>query len=404
MTREEFERFREFVNNNEGEAWERSQELRQRFETSYENLFANLRIETIGQARAMALRVVRKTLGVLDGVVDMSRVDLGHGIGHVARDYLHAQVLSQKLVIDPKQAYIGIIAGCLHDILGCTLVERYSESKRVVRHAEASGLLFHKISKKIDLDPNEALLVYYAIAAHTHYLKPSEIVCSDGVMRVVVPYQDTDKESKPIMAVFLTRWIDRLDINGPCFIGRHFLTTVDDHEDFAAGNFYNVNFQGCMRPLLRIEEEIKKDPSGRTTREHLATLARSQNNDSPYGRFDYGGMVVIRDAYKAKLFRIIEAFVSPIVLTDLDERILLSQWANWLFLKIEPSESARIGSVKLQEKFQALPVETKQAWFGAMKTTFREFNEWSVEMKFAISDLPESEFVLPVIGDVRKVL
>ena len=400
----EFQKIRDFVNLDEAGAWNETQNLRQKYEESYENLFANLPIESIEQAKFKSFEVISKTLNALEKVMDFSEVDPGHGLGHLVRDYLHAVVLAEGSKMDPKQAYIGIVGGVLHDILGCTLVKRYSESGRAVRHAEAGGLLFQEISKGIGIDQDEALLIYYAIAAHTHYLKPSKVKCSDGTEREIQPYRDTNNEGKPIMSVLLTRWADRFDVNGPCFIGRHFLTLAEEHKDFGAGEYYLIKFFDHMRPLLRNEEEIKADPKGRTMREHLAMFIKSQSNDSPYGKFDYGKMVEMRDAYKARAFRIIDSFDTPIKLSPEEEVLLLSKWTSWLSEKIEPSDVGSYASEKLKELFFSLPQETKNAWFSAMETTLKEYDEWANEMMKVISKFPEEKLVLPILGDIRKII
>lgn len=400
----EFQKIRDFVNLDEAGAWNETQKLRQKYEKSFESIFARLPIESIEQAKLKSFEVISKTLNALEKVLNFNEVDPGHGLGHFVRDYLHAVVLAEKLEMDPKQAYIGIIGGVLHDILGCALIKRYSEHGRAVRHAEAGGLLFQKISKEVGINQDEALLVYYAIAAHTHYLKPSKVKCSDGTEREIQPYRDTNNEGNPIMSVLLTRWADRFDVNGPCFVGRHFLTMVEEHKDFGAGEHYLVKFFDHMRPLLRSEDEIKDDPKGRTMREHLAMYIKSQSNNSPYGQFDYGKMAEMRDSYKARVLRIIESFNTPIELSPKEEVLLLSQWTSWLSEKIEPSESARSGSDKLREMFFSLPQETKDAWFSVMKTTLKEYDEWADEMTEILSKFSEEKLILPVLGDIRKII
>lgn len=131
--------------------------------------------------------------------MDLGTVDPGHGIGHLARDYLHAVVLAGNTQMDPRHAYIGMVGGALHDILGCTLMPRYEESRRAVRHAEAGGYLFHKIHRIIDTPPEDALLIHYAIAAHTNSGLRSSIKCRDGVSRDLSPYIDSDGEGSPIL-------------------------------------------------------------------------------------------------------------------------------------------------------------------------------------------------------------
>jgi len=139
-------------------------------------------------------------------------------------------------------------------------------------------------------------------------------------------------------------------------------------------------------------------------REHLMMYMKSQTNDSPYGRFDHGKMVDIREAYRERVFRIIESFDSPISLSADEEKELIVEWGKWLSEKIEPSEATEKGLVVLRNRFSTLPQETKEAWFSAMKTTLKEYEEWAQEMREAISELSEEELELPVIGDVRKII
>lgn len=149
----------------------------------------------------------------------------------------------------------------------------------------------------------------------------------------------------------MTKWADRFDANGPCFIGRHFLTLVDDHQDQWAGK-NTIQFSPHMRPLLRSEEEIAKDSvHGRTMREHVMKFLQSHSNSSSHGRFDYGGMAAMREAYKARGLRIVASFDTPIVLSLGEESSLLDAWFTWLSEKIEPSESAKRACEKLRIMF-----------------------------------------------------
>lgn len=404
MKKSEFEKIRDFIVSNEPEAWEKSQELRRSYEQSYEELFAALPVRSIEQAKERSFEVIYKTLETLDGIIDLGQVSPGHGLGHLTRDYLHASLLADKLDLDPGQAYVGIVGGVLHDFLGCSLIDRYCESGRVVRHAEAGGLLFMEIAKSIGISHNEALLIFYALAAHTHYLKPSKVMCGDGVERETSPYLDIDANGNPIMSVHLTRWSDRSDANGPCFIGRHYLTIAHEHKDYATEGHYLVAFAEHMRPLLRDDAEIKSDPKGRTLREHLMMFAGSQSNDSPYGRFDYGAMVTMRDEYKERFLRIIAAFDKPLELSSDEEEELLSRWTAWLSQKIEPSQLALETAQELRQRFSLLPPEIKQAWFGAMKVTLEEYAGWAEEMLADLTVFPEAKLILPALGDVRKII
>ena len=390
MTQEKFQEFKEFVNNNEGEAWEKAEANREKFESSYEELFANLEIESTEEAREKAFAVIEKTLNHLENVLDLENIEPGHGIGHLSRDYIYATILSNDKNIDPKQAYIGTIAGVLHDILGCNVVNRYDEGKRVVRHGEAGGLLFQEISKNIDVSEDEALLVYYAIAGHPHYLKTSTVKCADGKERETKPYMDIDEAGNPIMAMWLTRWSDRLDVNGPNFVGRHFLTLFEEHEDYGdKEGFYSIKFSDQVRPLLRNNDDIKADPHGKTMREHFNMFATSQNNNSEFGKFDDEAMIELRDFNKESLFKIIDAFELKNDFSKLEGGELLKQWTNWMINNVEPTLSGKNAIEKIMKDFAKLPEETKQIWYNVIKITLAEYDKWCQEMRRKIENLPE---------------
>jgi|GEM_PF-1368728 len=401
-----FNETRELVNNNEAKAWDWAQGLRDEFEESHDELFEKIEIETIEQAQEKGCQVIKDMLEALEGVIDLSKIEAAHGIGHFARDYIHSIILAAKSGMDPRQAYVGIVAGSLHDILGCALIERYAEKGRAVRHAEAGALLFSEISKIIGVDPDEARVISYLIAAHTRYPETRKVECSDGVGREVRPYKETDKEGNPIMSLVLARWADRFDVNGPCFVGRHFLTLAKEHYDYAsdAGKFYRVGFDAAMRPLLRSKEEIAGDPLEKTMREHLQTYADSQSNNSPYGKFDYGEMAEMRDAYKERLLKIIKSFDSPVHLSREEGSLLLDEWTRWLSKNIEPSKAGIAAAGQLREMFLSLPQETKEKWFSVMRTTLREYDGWSQEMLEKMSEFSEEIMDIPLVGNIRNIV
>lgn len=224
----------------------------------------------------------------------------------------------------------------------------------MVRHAEAGAYLFHKMSHIIDVPQEESTLICYAIAAHTNSQVISVTSGRDGIERKIYPYIDRDRNKNPLMSVILPRWVDRLDANGPCFIGRHFLTMAEDHHDHWVGDSL-ITFTHHMRPLLRDEEEIKSDPHGATLREHVMRFLSSHSNSSFYGRFDFGEMVTLRDAYKERTLRIMAAFDTPLMLSIEEESILLDEWTEWLSHNIEPCEAGKNAAEKLRNKFLELP-------------------------------------------------
>lgn len=382
ISQQDFDTFSEKIKNNESEVWAEVLDNRSVFEQNYKEMFEKIDISSTNEAREKAFSVVNRALDYLKNILNLENFDPGHGIGHMKRDIDYATILSADKKINPKHLYIGIIAGCLHDILGCSILERYDEKNRSVRHAEVGGLLYKHISKNININDNEALLVFYAISAHTHFLKEMPVTCSDDVEREIKPYVDTDDNNEPIMAIWLTRWIDRLDASGPCFVGRHFLTQYEKHHDYSAEHgFFPIEFKAHMRPILRDSNEIGNDQGGQTMLEHLNMFAGSQNNNSPFGLHDQGKMIELRDYNRDSLLRIIDAYKNEKDLSNLDEKVLLLKWFTFLKEKIEPSLPGSIASERLEKMFEKLPVSTKKIWFNIFDVTMNEYDEWENMMK-----------------------
>ncbi len=417
-----FEEVKNFVND-EKSSWPEVQRLRRIFENAHHRMFDELPIFSKEQTITGAISIVKKILFKLaENGVDFNQVEPGHGIGHLIRDYLHSLRLAKDLMVDPRQLYIGIVGGVFHDMLGCVLVPRYQESKRVVRHAEAGAIHYYVLAEELGLSEAEKVLGFYSMAAHTHYLKAQAVNCSDGLTREIRAYHDLvcfpasqeaylDASSKdfgcaPIMAIWLTRWADRLDVNGPAFVGRHYLTLSEEHEDFAkdSQSFYSVKFADHMRPLLRSNEEIKATGGNRTMREHMNMFANSQNNQSPYGKYDYGVMVDMRDSYKEMLFRIIASFDESAEFTEDEKSKLLDSWTHWLGSNIEPTQLGKKTAQNLKNMFLALDDEIKNPWCRAFAATLREYKLWVGQTLEALKYFPEDYLNLPVIGDIRKVV
>lgn len=400
MTQGEFEKFREFMTTQEGLAWTAHLNVRQLVEESYTEIFESVEVDSPDAAMKKASIVVNNILRIMSGVINVDIIDAGHGIGHLSRDYLHALLLSAEKM-DPRHLYIGMVAGILHDVLGCSVVDRYDDRRRAIKHAEVGALLWSRLAAEMRLDPIESSLIYYGVAAHTHLLRETKIACSDGVERTLMPYVDEDA-SGPRLMFWLPRQIDRLDANGPCFIARHYLTLARDHSDLdSSGGYYKIRFEAHMRPLLRTEEEIRADPEGRTLREHLMMYANSQNDSSPYGKYDGEVMRRMRDSYKTRLLKVIESFDDTSHwCSKVDERTA-ERWSEWLATKIESSTSGRMAVKTLEERFSALPKEIQKPWFNAMATTLTQYQEWREETQDLLSGIPESALAAPLVGNIR---
>lgn len=318
-----------------------------------------------------------------DAGVRFRMTDPGHGPGHMARDAANAVSLLSKIEADPRHIFIGLMAGVLHDV-GCALVDRYADKTRAIRHAEVGAILIDNVlclnHSTIELSQAERQLICYAIAAHTHYLKPVDVPCSDGQVRTIEPYVDLDKDGKPLYFVWFPRWIDRLDCVGPGFVARHYLTLAKPHADYAGEKgFVDTSFEKDMTP--KFQEECGQ----RTMLDHLRMFSNSQTNDSPYGKWDYGRMIELRDRAKNKTDEAIHAvrYSSTIILSGEDVEEISAGWHRFLAEKIEPTGKGAAAADELQIMFENLPLETKQAWCNGFRVIMQQYKEWKNEVLLA---------------------
>jgi len=188
--------------------------IRALVEPRFTELINQVRAKDRQDALDRAVAILHEVMGSLSEFIDLKNCDAGHGVGHIVADYANGLRLFSKLEIDPKVTFIGLLGGVLHDI-GCAVIKRYDESSRVVRHAEVGGLLADDVLQGTGLNKGERLLVVYSVMAHTHYLKPQTVG-----EHVIIPYLDLLPSGDPFYPVWVTRWVDRLDCNGPRFPAR----------------------------------------------------------------------------------------------------------------------------------------------------------------------------------------
>ena len=199
----------------------------------------------------------------------------------------------------------------------------------------------------------------------------------DGIERTLPPYQDTDEEGKPVMGVWLPRWIDRLDCNGSAFLGRHFLTLVNPRDEFDGEKFYQTDIVSALNPLLRPEVEIKvAGAHPLTMREHLRRYARTQSNNSPYGKHDNGTMQSLRDTNTTALNAIIGAVDRDALLGSSDIEHILGRWTTFLSGNVEPSMLGRHAAEKMRSKFGELDESTRRAWASGFDQALETYRVW----------------------------
>jgi hypothetical protein len=322
--------------------------------------------------------------------------DAGHGPGHMARDYVHALRLALDDQVSVTDVVSGIIGGALHD-LGTSFVDRYDDRNRALRHAEVSALVVQAAFARsgILMEP-EIDQVAYGIAAHTNFLKAQTVTCRDGEERTVEPYIDT-VDGSPIISVWLPRWADRLDCNGPCFVARHYLTLCRDHFDYSQDGFYQVTYAGHLQTAVP-----EGYPGPCTMVDHLQRFASSQTNDSPYGRHDFGVMVQLRDAYKASLEHIIQQVRQP---TDVNVERIHRAWTGFLGATIEPSPTGKLAAHDLALAFNTLEPAVQNAWACGFRATMSEYLVWADRNLAFLSRLPGKFLQVPgLCTDIRELI
>jgi len=389
----------------EAAAWEEVQRLRRDFNPE---LLKDIRINSRGEAVERATEVIQRLLTDLkDYNLNFPQISPGHGSGHLTRDFVNARILFRNLEADPRDAFVGFVGGSLHDI-GCVIISRYEESTRAVRHAEAGALFArHLLENQKDLSDLERTAIAYSIAAHTHYRGESEVKCDDGETRIVKPYMELDKNGKPVWPVCFTRWVDRLDCNGPAYLGRHYLTLAEEHKDFDGLTHFDVRFAHHMTPLLRHSKDQVDDKGVRnqTMSEHMKMFADSQTNESPYGKYDYGFMVQLRDGSKDMLNRIVHVTQVPTIFNPEREREIREVWRKFLYGNVEPSMLGLVTSGTLDGMFGELEDKTRYAWCSAFLTTIYEYSRWAEErLKYIEGQDSRSYSFKPITDDVREVI
>lgn len=348
-----------------------------------------------------AVEAINKAICALNQIIpvfvrngaDLENSDPGHGVGHVLRDYLNGLAVMNSLKCNPAYLVPGFIAGVLHDF-GCAMVPRYDDPKRAVRHAEVGGLMLADVFKECNCGLSEAeqLVSVYSVMAHTHYLRPAIVSYEDGSTREISPYSDMLTPDEPFLPIWLPRWVDRLDCNGPCYPGRHFLTLAEEKMDFDGKDFHSQDFFKQMRP-------VSKETAGHPTMlSHMQMFCGSQTNQSPYGKYDFGSMVKIRDMYCDWLNEIIQSVTQPLSA----EENTLFVWTEFLKKNCEPSTRGKNTADKLYKMFRTLAPEMK-GWNNGFKTSMRLYIAWYEEMNKQLMKMPSDWQIFPgnLIGDAR---
>jgi len=304
----------------------------------------------------------------------------GHGFGHTFRAFLNGCLaVENDTDYDPRDLFIGLIAGTLHDI-GCLLVQRYEEKNVAIHHAEAGAIMVYRAWKthKVSLTKEEISLVCYAIAGHVYYRKDLNVSLNDKTPVIVKPYIGHFQNGEPMSFFWITRWIDRFDTAGPGFIGRHFLTLVESHSDYdhKKEEFFEVEFEKHLKPIMDDSTMIK----------HVDSFAKNQLDSEIVGIFGKGSFARLRDNQITFNNIIVNAVLHPKQLSNLEE--IEKKWEKFLGDKIEPTYLGKKTAAALMEKYKKLPYETRLAWNNGFIVCMETYEEWGDYIKDGLKIYP----------------
>lgn len=354
------------------------------------------------EAMMLGVGAVNAILPIILKYGDVDRAESAHGPGHWLRDLANTLQIANDEIVPVGHVVSVVVAGTLHDI-GTMFVDRFSEKERVVRHAEVGALAVYAAAVESKTSRGEnAHLASYIIAAHTNYMRPMVVMCKDGHRRTTEPYPDMT-DNKPFLPVWAVRWADRLDLVGPCMVGRQLFTLWRDHDDFSPEDgYFAKSFVPFMRPFIRSDGEIKEASGERTLLEFLDMLARSQTSDSPYGKHDAGVMVALRDANKESLEHVIWSVLHP---QGVDVERILKAWTLFLGTNVGPTRAGRMAAHDLGFRFRNLDPDVRRAWACGFRTTMCEYLLWADRTLAFLNRMPaECLQLCGLFPDIRDAI
>ncbi len=363
----------------------------------------------INISKLAELLIVKKFVKSLtDAGFNLKFLPLGHDFGHLLRDSIHAILAGQdkKILngIDTLDLFAGSFGGSFHDvglilhefieltqkIFGFIPISRYEEKNNYMRHAEYMVYLIDKFLDLSSLNLSSIdeeylkLAIKYAVAAHTNYLTSFTV---DG--KILNPYKSTWQDGSPIWFVILTRWCDRMDCIGPYFTIRHFTTLLYHKEkkttDYSMINgkrvFCDIDFKNHMYPF---KPKNKEQKSQATMRSHLEMFLNSQNNETPYGKDDILGsiMVSMREYYKDLGWEIINALDST---EDVNPKFNSRNLFNLIKKVSRHPKDDQIW--ELVNEFENLPNESKIPWRRAFRVIRKQISNLAISKRKEAEDL-----------------
>lgn len=296
---------------------------------------------------------------------DIKNLPSAHDQGHILRDCARSFMLIKdsnvKNEMTSEDLISGVTGGTLHGII-ILIMERYGESKRIIRHAEASALFVEKfldlncIENEFGKEVRDYILAVtlYAIASHTNYTREYTV---NGY--TIKPYKKTWESGAPIWSRKLTLWADSQDLNGPVAILRLILPYyLESREDHINNRFVNMEFSSrTMYPYIAKSD----DGEDLIPSSAIAQMSRfiSTMDKEPYCQYDLPGLMTdYRNRLKEIGMKILE---SP---DDLTMDVLSQDELCEVFINISMcGENGQKQIRELVERFNTLPKSITRRWY-----------------------------------------
>jgi len=338
----------------------------------------------------------------------------GHDQGHHMRDILGvAAIIGNDQEI--AKAYhndviAGLIAGAFHDA-GCSFMPRYKDGDGWIGHDLGGAKILYDMLEGL-VPEHIRLLASYAVACHTHALNP--MTTKIGYIRQ--PWEDRlfYNLGRPIrVAVWLTRFADRLDTNGVTLMARHIVAQLDSYVykgvDLSGTTTYvadDLMLKLLLKPQPIMEE---KTPS---TLKHIANFAAS-NDQAKIGaynqhdaRFPTMNRLITEKAKQAvKLGEVIgnnEKTILDTLLPKSNASVIDSQFF-WDFLKkVAVTEDVEAVHSSFIAVWDNLTPDEQNQWIAGIKFANKEYDSWVGLLKFKVKNAtnPMIDSLIPTIMEI----
>lgn len=341
----------------------------------------------------------------------------GHDRGHHLRDLLGvAAIVGNDPTVAkayPSDVLAGFLAGAYHDI-ACAVVNRYQDGQSWLAHAEIGAWIFFHLTEGL-LPESIRLLAAYAIAAHTHALK--QVVTTIGNPRQ--PWEDKIffNLGRPVrVAVWLTRFADRLDTNGVTLLARHIVAQLDSYVykgvDLSGSASYMAD--DIMLKLLLKPEAILEGTTPSTLL-HIKRFAGSndQSKIGPYNQHDarfpaMDRLITAKSKQAVKLAEVIGKDEKSLLDSLQSKTITVTDSGFfWEFLKkVSSTEDIEVVHTSFTAVWDSLSTDEQNKWVAGVKFAQKEYGNWVGLLKFKVKNAtnPMIRALIPQIMEIVSTL